>query len=570
MAASSLRRGLRMLGQCVRMHPRPFALGVGGAVLFAAATVASSAVLSRVIDDVITPSLASGHVSPRRLLAGAGAIIVVGIVRSIGVTLRRSFAGRSGQQVAETLRLELIDQLATRPANWFQEHPPGELMANAGADIDAICEAVNPLPLATGVVTLILLAIVALIRADPVVGSLAVATFPFLAAVNIIYQHRITAPMERAQNALGSLAEIANEGVDGALVVKAFGAAGGEVARFGVQAERLRDAKVSIVGLRAAFDVAVFGLPQLGSIALLVTGAYRIRSGAITIGELSGILYLFTLMAWPVQVVGYMLGDMTHGVAGWDRLHRLIDTSSPPMRQTGETDTGVAVALRDVCFSFVPGRVALDHINLRLIGGRILALVGPTGSGKSTLLSVIAGLYSPDSGSVDISAGGVRLVFQEPFLFSGSIAENVDLRGDLSTDSIRDALRRAQTDEFVDALASGRDTVVGERGVSLSGGQRQRVALARALAVPSALLLIDDATSSLDPSTEARVLAALPQAMAGGSAIVVASRPSAIALADEVAFMDEGRIVATGSHAELVATVPAYRRLIEAYEREQP
>jgi ATP-binding cassette, subfamily B, bacterial len=393
--------------------------------------------------------------------------------------------------------------------------------------------------------------------------------FPLLTLVNVSYQRRLNGPMGEAQAALGHVTAVVNESVDGAVVVKAFGIASTERQGFGQRCEELRAAKVRVVSLRATFQAVVSLVPNLASILLLVVGAYRVRSGDLTIGQLSGVLYLFTLLVFPLAVVGYMLGDMTHGLAGWDRVQGLLNSTDPDVVLPGRTTSGEAARLSHVAFGYDEDRPVLRDINLVVPIGQIVALVGPTGSGKTTLLELLAGLRTPDRGTVTTIGGPGRMIFQEPFLFAGSLRDNVDVAGTSAVAVVERAMTSAQADEFVDDLPVGIDTVVGERGVSLSGGQRQRVALARAFAAPAPLLLIDDATSSLDPTTEARVLAALPDALNGGSAVVVASRPSTIALADAVAFLDQGTIQAYGPHEELLQTTPAYRQLVEAYERDR-
>lgn len=566
---SSLRRGLAMLRACMAMHPRPFAVGIAGAAVFAGATVASSSVLSWVVDHVITARFRDGHLSRRTLLAGVGALVLVGAVRSVGVVFRRTFAGRASNAVAASLRAQVADQLATRPIGWFDDRPSGELIAHAGVDVDAVAEALGPLPLTSGVALLIAIAAIALLQADLVLGGVAVGLFPVLTVINVTYQRRLMAPMKDAQDAIGRMTGVVHESFDAAVVVKAFGVADGEQSRFVKQAEGLRDAKVRVVFLRALFDAAVGAIPNLAGIVLLVVGAYRVRSGAVTLGGLSGVLYLFTLLVWPLRVVGYMLGDMTHGVAGWDRVQRMLASVDPIRVPPGIPAPGFAVRLKDVGFSYVADRPVLSGVDLEVPVGEIIALVGVTGSGKTTLLELLAGLRSPQCGIVEVVAGGGVLAFQEPFLFAGSLRDNIDLPGGRDASAIERALSLAQADEFVLDLAGRGDTVVGERGVTLSGGQRQRIALARAFSRSPELLLMDDATSSLDPTTEALVLKALPAALEGGTAIIVASRPSTISLADRVAFLESGRIVAVGTHDALMADVASYRHLVEAYERDR-
>jgi ATP-binding cassette, subfamily B, bacterial len=566
---SSLRGGLAMLWGSIRMHPRPFSVGIFGAAMYAAGTVASTRLLKWVIDKVIRVRFEQGSIPTRTVLIAAGSIVLVGVFRSVAVVLRRSFATRGVNAVTLTLRSSVIEQFSHRPIHWFDQRDTGTLMAHAGVDTDAVGESLGPLPLTVGVLFLLVFSAASLLVTDVVLGGVAISMFPLLMLVSVHYQRSQTGPMQRAQEAVGDLTNVVHESVDGAVVVKAFGAAALERKRFDYQAEVLRQAKLVTVRLRARFT-ALFGLiPNLASLLLLVVGAYRVRSGAITLGDVSSVLYLFTLLVWPLGVVGYMLGDMTHGYSGWVRVQDMLGSPDPVGVLPGVPPAGEAVRLHDVGFAYEDGRAVLDGVHLRVPVGQVIALVGATGSGKTTLLELLAGLRSPDRGTVATIGGPGRMVFQEPFLFAGSLRENVDLSGSESTVAVRRAMTHAQADEFVLDLPAGIDTIVGERGVTLSGGQRQRVALARAFASPASLLLVDDATSSLDPSTEGRVLAALPEALQGGSAIIVASRPSTIGLADQVAFMEDGRITGFGQHDDLLVSMPAYRDLVEAYERDR-
>jgi ATP-binding cassette subfamily B protein len=226
------------------------------------------------------------------------------------------------------------------------------------------------------------------------------------------------------------------------------------------------------------------------------------------------------------------------------------------------------VSLRGISFEYEPGRPVLSSVETDVPRGSTVAVVGATGAGKTTLLQIIAGLLPASAGEV-ARDGDCCLVFQEPFLFASSLADNVTLGDDYGTDAVRDALDLAEASEFVDQLEAGVDTVIGERGVSLSGGQRQRIALARALVRKPKVLLLDDTTSALDPGTEARILGNLRRGLSGVTTIVVASRPSTIALADEVVYLDGGRVVARGPHEQLVREIPAYRVLVDAYETDR-
>jgi ABC-type multidrug transport system fused ATPase/permease subunit len=568
---STFRRGLRMLRAQVRMHPRTFAVAVGGAAVFALATVASSFAVRWVTDEVIVPRFTEGSVASGTVALGIGFILVVGLVRAAGVMVRRTWATRTQWQVKASLQESVVQQYQVQPLDWHDAHATGELVAHAGVDSDAATDVLAPLPYSTGVVLLIVISTAWMLATDVVLGAVAVLLFPVLIALNIVYQHRVDAPANEAQDRIGEVSALVHESFDGVIVVKALGAEAHEASRMDAKAAQLRDAKVRVAVLRATFESLLDAVPNLANVVLIVVGAYRVQAGAATLGDITSFVYLFTLLVWPLRLIGFLLGDLPHSLAGWGRIQGVLADALPAGRAAiaAPTSPTAGIELHGVHFGYEPGRSVLAGVDLTIESGRTVAVVGPTGAGKSTLLQVIAGLLHPDGGTVRVEPGERCLVFQEPFLFADSIRGNVELGRDDADDVFARALRDAQAAEFVNSLPDGPDTVVGERGVTLSGGQRQRVALARALVRDPDVLLLDDATSSLDPTTEALILLGLRERLGTVTTVIVASRPSTIALADEVVFFAGGRVVAHGEHDELLTTVDAYRHLVEAYDRDR-
>jgi ABC-type multidrug transport system fused ATPase/permease subunit len=278
------------------------------------------------------------------------------------------------------------------------------------------------------------------------------------------------------------------------------------------------------------------------------------------------------LLVFPLRLIGYALSELPRSMAAWTRIQEVVNEplEPDPAGRLGAAPTGVGVEVDDLSFRHEgEGRAALSDVELRIPAGTTTAVVGPTGAGKSTLAELVVGLIAPTSGAVRVADGPRCIVFQEAFLLAGTVRENLVFGGpDRPDHDLHEALRLACAD-FVDDLPGGLDTVVGERGVTLSGGQRQRLALARALLRSPAVLVLDDTTSALDPATEARVLDNLRRALDGTTVVMVASRPSTIGLADDVVFLVGGRIVAHGRHEELMAAVPAYRELVEAFEADR-
>ena len=561
-----------MIAAEVRLHPRPFVIAVSGAAVFALCTVASSGAIRWVIDHVIVPRFEEGSVAATTVLAGVGMVIGIGLLRALGVVVRRTWAGKTQWRVAGTLAKGVVDRLVHQPISWHQRRPDGDLVARAGVDTDAAISVLAPIPFATGTVLLIVVSAIWMLSIDVVMGAFAVAVFPVLIALNVVYQKRVDAFYDAAQGHLGDLSAGVHESFDGVQLVKAYGAEQRETERLATIAGRLRAARVSAVRLRGTFEALLDVLPSMTNVGLVVVGAYRVQSGDVTVGDVSSFIYLFTLLVFPLRLIGYALSELPHSVAGWRRVREVLDEpiERDPRAAIGTAGDGPGVRLDGVGFTFLgEPRPALRDVSLGVTVGRFTAIVGPTGSGKSTLVEIVAGLVAPTTGSIAVATGPSAIVFQEAFLFSGTIRHNVALGDEFGESELWEALRLARADDFVADTPHGLDTVVGERGVSLSGGQRQRIALARALVRRPTLLLLDDTTSALDPATEAAVLANLRGSLGGTTVIMVASRPSTIALADEVVYLTGGAVVDHGPHAALMARQPGYRALVEAFETDR-
>jgi ABC-type multidrug transport system fused ATPase/permease subunit len=388
--------------------------------------------------------------------------------------------------------------------------------------------------------------------------------------------------MERAQQLRAEVSEIAHESFDAALVVKTLGREDDEAARFAVKADELRDGLVAVGRVRGLFDPLMEVLPSLGTLAVLLVGAERVAAGATQAGDLVSIAYLFTLLALPIRAIGWVLADLPRAMAGFDRVTPVLEATGeiphgPDAAPAG--DGGAVLGLRDVEFRYDgAARPTLQGVTFDLAAGRTLAVVGPTGSGKSTLAGLLVRLVDPHTGTVLLDGVDLRtlregevssqvaFVAQSTFLFDDTVRDNVTLGEEYDDEQVHQALRIAAAEDFVAALPAGPDTHIGERGASLSGGQRQRLALARAVIRRPRLLVLDDATSAVDPSVEARILDALRAADRPATVVVVAYRQATIALADEVLWIENGRLIARGTHAELLAQVPGYARLVRAYE----
>jgi ATP-binding cassette, subfamily B, bacterial len=562
-------QAFRLIRGLLRHHKKLFFTAVGCAAVFAACTVFSSVVVRLIIDKVIVPRFEDGTVAANRVVSILGLLIAVGVVRAVGVVGRRVFAGRTSWRVTESLTAEVIDRVVAQPVPWHRQQRTGDIITRAGVDAEAATHILNPLPFASSVVLMLVLSAVWLLVTDVWLGMAAVAVFPLLIGLNLTYQRRVDRFYDEAQLELGKLSEAVHESFDGVTVVKSFGAESRETERLSVIASRLRNARFGAIRLRSTFEALLDGVPTIVNIVLLVAGSYRVRSGDMTIGELTSFIYLFTLLVFPLRLIGFALSELPYSIAGWNRIRELLDQpllSDPSLTLRRHADN--SIELEGVIYNHDGVREVLNGVDASIPGGRTVAVVGPTGAGKTTLLHLIAGLIAVDQGSITVPQQGCVLVFQEPFLLAGSVRDNVAMGRSLTDEDIWIALMSAEAG-FVHEFSDGLDTIVGERGVGLSGGQRQRIALARALVGNPVALLLDDTTSSLDPGTEARVLANLRETLRDATVVAVASRPSTIALADDVLYLADGLVVAHGKHDQLLATVPEYRRLMEAFEHDR-
>ena len=572
---SRLREAARLIRVIVKFHPRLFIIAVTGAAVFAVCTVGSSIGVRWMVDRVILVRFEEGRLDGSAMLIGACLVIGVGLLRAAGVIVRRSYAGRTEWRTAESITNQVIDKVVAQPIAWHRKRMTGDIVARCGVDSDASVSILAPLPFASSVLVMMLVSSAWMLSVDIPLGVLAIIVFPILLALNIGYQKRIDRFYALAQDELGALSEAVHESFDGVMVVKSFGAEDRETERLAVITSRLRNARIDAVSVRSMFEAAIDAIPSLINIMLIVLGAFRVKDGAMSIGDLTSFIYLFTLLVFPLRIIGYLFSEIPHSVAGWRRVREVMDEpiGQDPNDVIQIAKPGVALSFTNVNFAHTPDNPVLTDLSLEILSGKTVAIVGATGSGKTTLLHLMSGLIECDSGTISVQPGGVGLVFQEAFLFAESLKYNITLDSPVSDEQVNQSLRVAECLDFVGDLAKGLETMMGERGVSLSGGQRQRIALARAIAHNRSVLLLDDTTSALDPGTEARVVNNLREMAKTDSnkttVVIVASRPSTIALADEVLYMRDGKIADHAPHEVLYSRNSDYQELINAFENDR-
>ena len=561
----------RLAGYCWR-HRRGTTLALGGALLATAATAAVPLVQRAIIDNsVIT------HRYPVAPLAGA--LTLLALLGFLGAYLRRYRGGQLSLDVQHDLRTELFGSLSRLDGARQDELHTGQVVSRAISDLSMVQGLLGMLPMLAGSTVLLLLSLAIMLVLSPVLTLVALAAGPALWLVTLAARRRIFPSSWYAQQQAAAVAGVVDGAVTGVRVVKGFGQEEQELGRLGDASERLYAARVRTVRLTARFEPVLDAIPSLGQIGVLALGGWLALRGSITLGT------FFAFSAYLVQMTGFAhsLGHLVivgqQARASVTRVFEVIDSRPLVATRPGAAelpaDAAPLLEFDDVSFGYLPSEPVLAGLTLRVEPGETLAVVGTSGSGKSTLSLLLPRFYEVRGGAVRVAGRDVRdltldslraaigLVAEDSFLFSDSVRANVAFgRPDASAAQVRAAAKAAEADGFIAALPDGYDTVIGEQGLTLSGGQRQRVALARALVTDPRILLLDDATSAVDPQVEAGIHATLRRVMRGRTTLIIAHRRSTLQLADRIAVLDEGRVADIGTHQELNSRCPRYRLLL--------
>ena len=509
------------------------------------------------------------------------AIAAAGVAR-LGLSVaRRVVAGRVSLGVELDLRNRIYGQLQRLELSFFDRQQTGQLMSRATVDLQAVRFFLGYGLIFIGQSALtILLAGAAMFVLRPELAALSLAPVPFVVLIANRYGHRSRPALQEVQQRIAELTAEAEENVSGVRVVKSFAQEERQLRRFENSVGRVFDQAIYATRIQALYTPMISFLPNLGLAAILFVGGREVIDGSLTVGQFTAFYAYLLMLISPMRTLGYMLGAAQRATASGARIFQILDRypemTTPPGAPPLPEGAG-RVTLSSASFTFAGSpKPALSDIDLEIEAGSTVALVGAMGSGKTALVSLLPRLYDVSSGSVSIDGADVRsvdlvslrraiaTVNDDPFLFSATVHDNISYgRSDATREEVRAAARAAQADAFISALPDGYDTLVGERGLTLSGGQRQRIAIARAIVADPRILILDDATSSVDASTEHEIKLALRGVMAGRTTFVIAHRLSTIALADEIVVLEDGRIAARGTHDELVESSDLYREIVE-------
>lgn len=513
----------------------------------------------------------------------AGFIVCAGVVTGTFTALRRYVAFSQSRMVELRLRERLLDHILGLHIGYHDRAQTGQLMSRGSSDLNLIQSFVVMIPLVTSQLFLIVVVTIILFSTDPVLAACALAPLPFINVVAKRFSNRVHPAVREVQQEQAQLATVVEETVAGIRVVKGFGSERVQADKLEIEADDIQNASLGAARIRATYLPFIELLPAIGLIAVLGVGGHRVINGQLTIGELVAFNFYVQLLVWPMRTIGMTVAFGQRAATALQRVDEVLNVvpavDDPDHPAPLPTDAG-RVSFDEVSFRYDAGAPVLDGMSLDIEPATSVAIVGTTGSGKSTVARLLIRFYDPQSGSIRLGGTDLRemavhdvrnavgLVFEDTLLFNDTVAANIAFaHPDATEEHVFRAAELAGAADFIRDLPEGYDTVLGERGYSLSGGQRQRVAIARAIVADPAVLILDDATSAVDPSKEHEIRGAMETVMEGRTTIVIAHRAGTIAMADRVVLIGDGKVIADGTHDDLLATSREYRDVLAASEK---
>jgi ATP-binding cassette subfamily B protein len=567
-----LRAGAALILDQLRARWRTLGTALLMALVWSSARVALPILTGKTIDEAI------GGGDKELLLTFAMAIVALAAVQGLAAAVRRYMAMSTSYRVEANLRSQLYDQVNQLSLDYHDRTSTGQLMSRASADLHEIQMFAVVIPLNTAFFLIAIGAFAVLLTVNVALAFAAMFAYPIITLLSARFFRRLSPATARVQQDLADVTHVVEENIAGVRTVRSFGREDDEVLKLQAIADRTFDDSMEAARLRTIYTPLFSWLPAVSQLVILSFGGYLVLEGQLTAGQFVAFFQYLNMLIFPVQSLGELVPSgqraMTSAARVWNVLRqRPTITKTPHAGPMPEGDGDLV--FEDVQFAYVDGYPVLRDFNLRIPAGASVALVGPTGCGKTTVAKLLPRFYDVQSGQVLIDGANIRdiriddlrrnvgLVFQDTFLFSDTIRNNIAYgRVDATQEEIEHAAQLAQASEFIDELADGYDTVVGEQGFSLSGGQRQRIAIARAILIRPRVLILDDATSSVDASMEQEIRTALRRVMEGRTTIIISHRLSTIALADQVVLIEGGRVIEVGTHSGLLRSSPRYAEVL--------
>jgi ABC-type multidrug transport system fused ATPase/permease subunit len=518
------------------------------------------------------------HHDTHRLWLDVGLIAGLGALSGALMLGRRLLSGQQSLDVEMDMRQGLYSHLVRLSFGFYDRHQTGQLMSRATVDLQGVrfFLGYGLIFFFQNILTVISVSVV-LFFVEWKLAFIVLAITPLLVVLAYRYSRIAHPTLRDVQQKLADVATVAEENIVGVHVVKAFAQEPAEEAKFARRNEALFGQTIRANRQRAMYVPLLSFLPLLAQAAVLLIGARMVADKTLLPGAFISFNLYLGMVIMPLRGLGMWIGQAQRSTASGERIFQVLDEPEEVADSPGAVELPAGdgeIRFEDVGFEYLPGRPVLEHLDLALEAGTTLALIGHTGSGKTTLASLVPRFYDVSAGRVLVDGADVRdvtlyslrreigVIPQDPFLFSTSVRENIAFgRPEMTDDEVERVSRLAQAHEFVERLPQGYETVIGERGITLSGGQRQRIAIARALALDPRILILDDATASVDATTESQIRNGLREVMRGRTTLIIAHRLSTIALADEIAVIDGGRIAARGTHDELLGTSEIYREI---------
>jgi ATP-binding cassette subfamily B protein len=556
----------------------PYKWSLAVSILLAAASQAIAIALIRVTQSVIDDGIRPGDEKLVWILIAV--IAALGLVKALLMVGRRFISGRQALGVEFDMRNALYGHLLRLSFGFYDRHQTGQLMSRATVDLQGVrfFLGYGLIFFAQNLFTIVG-ATAIMFWTEWRLALVAVAITPALIVLAYRYSSVSHPVLRDVQQKIADVTTVAEENIVGVHVVKSFAQEELEAEKFRRRSEAVFERTIDANGQRSLYVPLLAFIPLLAQAAILLVGGWMVVHDQLTVGEFFAFNLYVSLLIMPLRMLGMWIGQSQRATASGERIFQILDEPEEIADRPGaiELPPGEGrIAFEHVSFGYDPKRPVLDDIDLTVEPGRSLAVIGHTGSGKTTLTALVPRFYDVTAGRVLVDGTDVReveltslrraiaVISQDPFLFSTTVRENIAFGApDAIDEEIESAARLAQAHEFVEALPQGYETVIGERGITLSGGQRQRIAIARAIVTNPRILILDDATASVDATTEAKIRVGLREAMQGRTTLIIAHRLSTISLADEVVVLDHGRIVARGTQGELAETSPVYREIYE-------